>query len=138
MAATSTIGDDEIITGINVTPLVDVVLVLLVILMVTAGYVVSRGLPLDLPRAATAETVPKTVTISIDKSGQTFLDGQGVSAVELQHRVRAVASADRETRALIAADGRTAHADVVRVIDLLRRENLTHFSLNVDPTELLP
>lgn len=137
MAATSTTNDDEIITGINVTPLVDVVLVLLVILMVTAGYVVSRGLPLDLPRAATAEAVPKTVTISIDKSGQTFLDGQGVSAAELQRRVRAVAAADRETRALIAADGRTTHADVVRVIDLLRRENLTHFSLNVDPAELV-
>lgn len=136
MAASTTSSDDDIITGINVTPLVDVVLVLLVILMVTAGYVASRGLPLDLPRAATAEAVPKTVTISIDKAGQTFLDGASLSPAQLQQRVRAVAAADRETRALIAADGRTPHADVVRVIDLLRRESLTHFSLNVDPAEL--
>jgi biopolymer transport protein ExbD len=136
--AASVTNDEEMITGINVTPLVDVVLVLLVILMVTAGYVASRGLPLELPRAATAEAVPKTVTISIDKDGRTFLDGQRVSPIELQQRVRSVAAADRETRALIAADGRTPHGDVVRVIDLLRRENLTRFSLNVDPTELLP
>lgn len=134
--AASAANDDDIITGINVTPLVDVVLVLLVILMVTAGYVASRGLPLDLPKAASAEAVPRTLTISIDAAGRTSLDGHDVSAADLRARVREVAASDREARALIAADGRTPHADVVRIIDLLRRENLTRFSLNVDPLEL--
>ena len=53
MAATAC-NDDEIITGINVTPLVDVTLVLLVILMVTASYVASRSIPMELPKSATA------------------------------------------------------------------------------------
>jgi biopolymer transport protein ExbD len=130
-------ADDEIITGINVTPLVDVVLVLLVILMVTAGYVTSRALPLDLPHAATGESIPKTLTISIDRDGRTFLDGDAISPADLRVRVRAAAKVQPDARALIAADGRTSHADVVRVIDLLRRENLTRFSLNVDPADLV-
>jgi biopolymer transport protein ExbD len=131
-------GDDELITGINVTPLVDVVLVLLVILMVTAGYVVARGLPLELPRAATGETAPRTLTISITREGHTYLDGAAIGRAEFAARVRAVARADPEVRAAIAADGRAAHADVVKVIDLLRRASITRFSLNVDPDELAP
>jgi biopolymer transport protein ExbD len=131
-------ADDEIITGINVTPLVDVVLVLLVILMVTAGYVTSRALPLDLPHAATGESIPKTLTISIDREGGTFLDGDAISQGDLRQRVRTAVATQPDARALIAADGRTAHAHVVRVIDLLRRESLTRFSLNVEPTDLLP
>lgn len=137
MAAVSQ-ADDEMITGINVTPLVDVVLVLLVILMVTAGYVTSRALPLDLPHAATGESIPKTLTISIDRAGNTFLDGDAISREGLRARVRVAAARQPDARALIAADGHTSHADVVRVIDLLRRENLTRFSLNVDPQDLLP
>jgi len=129
-------GDDEIITGINVTPLVDVVLVLLVILMVTAGYVVARALPLELPRAATGETVPRTLTISIARDGALFLDGAAIARADLGARVRRVAGAAPDARAVIAADGRTPHADVVRVIDVLRQASLTRFSLNVDPEEL--
>ncbi|HOU94146.1 MAG TPA: biopolymer transporter ExbD, partial [Polyangiaceae bacterium] len=56
MATSNGLDDDAPITGINVTPLVDVVLVLLIILMVTAGYLVSRTIPVDLPKGATGET----------------------------------------------------------------------------------
>ena len=144
-ATNGTAADDDLITGINVTPLVDVVLVLLVILMVTAGYVVSRGLPLELPRAATGEQLPRTLTVSIARDGALYLDGAAVDRERLRAEVRrAVHDAPRtpgggsEARAVIAADGRVAHAEVVRAIDLLRRESLTKFSLNVDPGELRP
>jgi biopolymer transport protein ExbD len=134
MAATSTTqADDEIITGINVTPLVDVVLVLLVILMVTASYVVSRSIPVELPKGASAESVPTTLSISIDKEGAVFLDAQPVAEPALRARIRDAARVDPETRAVIAADGRTTHARVVRVIDLLRQENVTRFAINVEP-----
>ena len=71
-------SDDEIITGINVTPLVDITLVLLVILMVTASYVASKTIPLELPKGATAETTPTTLSVSIDKDGKTYLDAAAV------------------------------------------------------------
>jgi biopolymer transport protein ExbD len=134
--ASAALQDDDIITGINVTPLVDVTLVLLVILMVTASYVVSRSIPLELPRGATGETTPTTLTVSIDQNGQTFLDADPIEEAALQLKVRSARQADPETRAVIAADGRVNHAKVVRVIDLLRREDVTKFAFNVDPDEI--
>jgi len=134
--AASTASDDEMITGINVTPLVDVVLVLLVILMVTASYVVSRSVPLELPKAATADAVPSTLVVSVGKEGELFLDGAAIDPVGLRARVRQAHDADPETRAVIAADGRARHAQVVKVIDLLRQENVTKFAINVEPEDL--
>src|SRR5512133_3532080 len=134
--ASAALDDDDIITGINVTPLVDVTLVLLVILMVTASYVVSRSIPMELPRSATSEGTPTTLTVSIDKDGRTFLDAEAITEDALTARIRAARGADPETRAVIAADGRVNHARVVRVIDLLRREDVTKFAFNVDPDEL--
>jgi biopolymer transport protein ExbD len=129
-------SDDEIITGINVTPLVDITLVLLVILMVTASYVASRAIPVELPKGATGEGTPTTLTISIDKDGKTFLDAEPIDDKALQTKIKAVHDADPETRAIIAADGRTSHSNVIHVIDVLRRENVTKFAINVDPEDV--
>jgi biopolymer transport protein ExbD len=134
--AASTTNDDEMITGINVTPLVDITLVLLVILMVTASYVASRAIPVELPKGATGEGTPTTLTVSIDKDGKTFLDAEPIGDTELRAKIKAAHDADAETRAVIAADGRTTHSNVIHVIDLLRRENVTKFAINVDPEEL--
>ena len=136
MAAQAT-NDDEIITGINVTPLVDITLVLLVILMVTASYVASRAIPVELPKGATGESTPTTLTVSIDKDGKAFLDAEAITDAELRTKNKAAHDADPETRAVIAADGRTSHSNVIHVIDLLRRENVTKFAINVDPEELV-
>ena len=134
--AASVHSDDEMITGINVTPLVDITLVLLVILMVTASYVVSRAIPVELPKGATGEGTPTTLTVSIDKDGKTFLDAEPIEDAALRAKIKAAHDADAETRAVIAADGRTTHSHVIHVIDLLRRENVTKFAINVDPEEL--
>lgn len=135
MAANAS-SDDEMITGINVTPLVDITLVLLVILMVTASYVVSRAIPVELPKGATGEGTPTTLTISIDKAGKTYLDAEPIDDATLQARIKRAHDADPETRAVIAADGHTTHSNVIHVIDLLRRENVTKFAINVDPEEI--
>jgi biopolymer transport protein ExbD len=134
--AANTASDDEMITGINVTTLVDITLVLLVILMVTASYVVSRAIPMELPKGATGEGTPTTLTVSIDKDGKTFLDAEPIAEPALRARIKAAHDADPETRAVIAADGRAIHSNVIHVIDLLRRENVTKFAINVDPEEI--
>ncbi|HEV8550648.1 MAG TPA: biopolymer transporter ExbD [Polyangiaceae bacterium] len=128
-------GDEEIV-GINVTPLVDVVLVLLVVLMVTAGYIASKAIPVDLPKAVTGESVPQTLALSIDASGTFYLDGRSVEAAELRAKVGAAKRARPDLRAVIAADGRVFHARVVQLIDLLRQENVTEFALDVRPEDL--
>ncbi|HEY5961951.1 MAG TPA: biopolymer transporter ExbD [Polyangiaceae bacterium] len=124
------------ITAINVTPLVDVVLVLLIILMVTAGYIVSKTIPVDLPKGSTAETTNLTLAITIDAKGQRFLDAAAVDQATLRSRVRQAHDRDAETRAVIAADGSTSHRDVVGVIDLLRQEGVTRFAINVQPDDV--
>ena len=135
MAASASNGDEEIV-GINVTPLVDVVLVLLVVLMVTAGYIASKAIPVDLPKAATGESVTKTLAISLDQSGKLYLDGAATSEAELHTRVAAAKKAQPDVRAVIAADGRVTHARVVRLIDLLRQEHVNEFALDVRPEDL--
>ncbi len=136
--AASASNDDEMITGINVTPLVDITLVLLVILMVTASYVVSKAIPMELPRGATGEATPTTLSVSIDREGKTYLDATAIEEPALRQRIKAAHTVDPEVRAVIAADGRTSHANVVHVIDLLRREDVTKFAINIDPEELKP
>jgi biopolymer transport protein ExbD len=129
-------NDDEMITGINVTPLVDIVLVLLVILMVTASYVAAKTIPMDLPRGATGEQLPTTVAVSIDAAGKLYVDAEPVDEAGLSARVAAAHAKDADTRATIAADSRVPHGRVVQVIDILRQEDIVKFAINVDPAEL--
>lgn len=136
MAATANQGVDEEIVGINVTPLVDVVLVLLVVLMVTAGYIASKAIPVDLPKAATGETVPKTLALSIDQEGTLYLEGKKLPADAIQAKVGAAKRANPGLRAVIAADGRARHHHVVRLIDLLRQEHVREFALDVRPEDV--
>jgi biopolymer transport protein ExbD len=127
--------DDDLLVGINVTPLVDVVLVLLVILMVTASYVASRAIPVDLPRAATGEQTSGQLGITIDPRGQVFLDGLVVDEAGLRRGARAALAEHSDVRAIIAADGGARHADVVRVVDVLRQEKVVRFALDVELLE---
>ncbi len=129
--------DDEIIFAINVTPLVDVVLVLLIILMVTATAIVSKTIPVELPEAAgPTDAVPTTLAVSIDAEGALFLDAQPIDEEGLRRRIRAARENDEDLRAVIAADGRINHARVVQIIDLLRQERVTKFAINVRPSDL--
>src|SRR3982074_817085 len=97
-------ADDEI-TAINVTPLVDIVLVLLIIFMVTASFIVRETMEVDLPRAANAgETVQGLITVGMDKEGGLFLDGAQVADAELAGKVKEVVSREPDTRAIVSAD----------------------------------
>lgn len=134
--AASTNQRGELITAINVTPLVDVVLVLLIILMVTAGYIVKQSIPVDLPKSATGESIQLTLAITIESDGSLFLDGGRLSEAELQRKIQEARARDPEVRAVIAADGATRHKSVVGVIDLLRRSGVSKFAINVQPEDV--
>jgi biopolymer transport protein ExbD len=135
MAGGASSDDEGLITAINVTPLVDVVLVLLIILMVTATAIVSKTIPMELPKASTGEQTPSTLAVSINDEGNLFLDRDPVSKDELRAKVRAAKDKSEDVRAVIAADGRIEHARVIEVIDLLRQEEVTQFAINVKPEE---
>jgi biopolymer transport protein ExbD len=142
MAGGAQNDEDDIITAINVTPLVDVVLVLLIILMVTASYIVSKSIPMDLPNAASGEgTPPQALAISIDQEGALYLDAEPITEDALRSRVQSYVAAlpsQDDARATIAADGRVSHGHVVHIMDLLRRLHVSHFAINVRPEDLAP
>jgi biopolymer transport protein ExbD len=113
------------IVGINVTPMVDVVLVLLVIMMVSATYIVQQSLKVQLPKTATSDeaaTSPAAVTITRD--GAFFFGGTPVDEHELQ--------ANAEVNLVVTADEHAFHGSVVHVIDLAKVEGITKFAINVD------
>jgi biopolymer transport protein ExbD len=136
MANSDSNADDTMISGINVTPLVDVVLVLLVVLMVTATYLASRTIPVDLPKGATGEPTGVTLAITVDEAGRTYLDGASATEDVLRSKIRSARASDPEVRAIIAADRDTRHKSVVGVIDLLRQERVNRFAINVEASEL--
>jgi biopolymer transport protein ExbD len=135
MAASVEEHDDEI-TGINVTPLVDVTLVLLIIFMVTATYVVKETIEVDLPRAASGgQTVGPTLALALDREGKLFLDGEPASPEAARAAVRAAVARSAEARAIISADRAVSHGRVVEVIDLVKREGLTKFAIDIERDE---
>jgi biopolymer transport protein ExbD len=136
MAGGSNSSDsDEIISDINVTPLVDIVLVLLIVLMVTSSYLVNKSISVELPKAATGETATPTLSISLDVEGKVYLDGEVIEMPALRERIRSAYKADPEVKAIISADGRVTHAQVVSIIDTLRLEKVTKFAINTSPLE---
>lgn len=125
-------GDDEI-TGINVTPLVDVVLVLLIIFMVTANFIVRETMEVDLPRAANAgETVQGLLAVVMDKQGRLYLDGEQVSEGQLVAKVAETVKKDAETRAILSADQSLPYGEVMHLIDVVKGQGVSRFALNIE------
>ena len=122
------------IVGINVTPMVDVVLVLLVIMMVSATYIVSQALKVELPKSAsTDESVSTPVQVTITKDNKVFFNQQPV-ANDADLTSRLVAARGKEgadVNLVVSADAEARHGSVVHVIDLAKQQGITKFAINV-------
>ncbi len=130
--AGGTQDEDGEITGINVTPLVDIVLVLLIIFMVTANFITRESKEVDLPSAAVAEAVlPESVNLVMDKTGKIFFDGEEVDDATLRLRLRAARTKNKEVRAMIAADKTLEYGKVMMLIDTVNIEGIAKFALNI-------
>ncbi len=136
----ASVSDDEgggedggMISGINVTPLVDITLVLLIIFMVTATYIVRQAIQVDLPRAANAgESTGVTLAIILTKDGDIYVDGKKTDESGLQQVARDALAKDKDTRAIISADKNALHGAVVRVLDLIKGEGVSKFAINIE------
>ena len=135
MAGGARQDDDEIISDINVTPFVDVSLVLLIIFMVTATYIVAQSIPVDLPKAGTGEDVVTTFAVTLTTDGKMYLDGASTDEASLKNKIRAAKSENDDIRIVIAADKAVSHGRVVRVIDIVRKEGIAKFAINIESEE---
>lgn len=128
--------DDEILSDINVTPLVDIMLVLLIIFMVTATFIKEPVIPVELPRAANAqEAMTKTFALVLDAKGKLYVNGKITTEESARERLKKAFKRDPEVQAIVAADGSVKHKYVVRVIDLVRSTGITKFAINVNQEE---
>ena len=121
------------ISGINVTPLVDVMLVLLVIMMVSATYIVQQTLKVNLPKSASSDGGTASVAaVTITADHKLFLNKQPVDDGELSTRLRGMVAEDKGMTLVVGADEKADHGAVVHVLDLARLEGVTSFAVNVE------
>jgi biopolymer transport protein ExbD len=124
---------DEEISGINVTPLVDVTLVLLIIFMVTAKLIAGQGIPLDLPKAKTAGATQTVLNVSIDAAGAVLANGSKVTSdAELQRQASRALQQNPELRTVISASAAASHGKVMHVLDTVRDVGITRVAFAAD------
>ncbi len=110
-----------IISGINVTPLVDIMLVLLVIFMVTTTIVATPSVPLELPRASQIEDIQVVFSVVLPSAGPTLVNGEPVTNDEtFVRRAKDAFGQDHQMRVVIDADGAVPHRRVIHTLDLLK------------------
>lgn len=138
--AGGSIGDsqDEEISGINVTPLVDIMLVLLIIFMVTATFIANKALDLKLPEAESAQPMKpdeKNLNFALDKEGKLYLDGTAMTLDQVGPRIAEERAKKQGVllSATISADATTPYALVIKVIDIIRKNEIIDFALSTDP-----
>ena len=136
MAATRQRG---LITEINVTPLVDIMLVLLIIFMLTAHLIARQAIEVQLPKASqSASVTPTTLAVTLTREGRMYLNGAEVSPPALRDAVKAAMAKDPKTQAIIAGDKNVSHGRVVWVLDLVKSLGVTSFAIQIDPAGLTP
>ena len=122
------------IAGINITPMVDIMLVLLIIFMLTASVIEDKSIKVELPQAQTADKTEESVLgITIDGDRAWYLNGELTTEEALRAFIRKEREINEAVQAIIAADTAVPYGDVVKVIDLAKQEGVTSYALNTDP-----
>ena len=126
-------ADDGMIADINVTPLVDVVLVLLIIFMVTAPIIYHSAIKVELPSAQTGEQTQKTqFQFSITKDNQVYWEEEKIEWGQIEKKLNDLGANVKDKTAIISADQESSHGTVVKLMDVLRKAGLMKFGLNVE------
>jgi biopolymer transport protein ExbD len=133
MASSSHRESGALLTEINVTPLVDVVLVLLILMMVTATTMATKTIAVELPKAKSgaSETSEAPLVVAVDENGAMFLDHERADDAMVRARARSKVSGGKEVSAVLAADGRARHEAVVHVLEILRSERVAKIAIVV-------
>jgi biopolymer transport protein TolR len=127
--------EEDAITGINVTPLVDITLVLLIIFMVTARFISEPSIGVSLPKSSSSsagEASEKNVFLTIDQSHQIFLNNSPVAKDKLGESIRQLLAKRADLNLIIRADKNISHGEVISILDEVRSQGVTEFGIAVE------
>jgi biopolymer transport protein ExbD len=123
---------DEAITQINVVPLVDIMLVLLIIFMLTASFISNPSIPVHVPKAYTASpTAPASQSLVLSAQGDLYYRDQPITRDDLLKALKLDLSIHPDLKVVLSADGSTPHGQVVDILDLIRQAGVTQIALGV-------
>lgn len=126
-------SEGEPISTINMTPFVDIILVVLIIFMVTAPMIMKPSINVDLPEAASGdETIPDQLQVTISKDGETYLNGKSASEEEISQFAADLIRSKPNTQAVISADRGVVHGKVISVIDVVKSAGIKKFAISID------
>lgn len=132
----ATKSDGRMMAEINVIPLVDISLVLLIIFMVTTAFVKEAGLNMKLPKAVTTEAAPerqRDISIAITRDQKLYLDGRLVTPSGLRAALRQRAAKSTEDRVIVKGDEAVAYGRVAHVLDEVKLAGFRHIALATEP-----
>ena len=125
--------DDDTITGINVTPLVDITLVLLIIFMVTASFIVAPAVKVELPQVSKAdEPPPRSLHFLLDHTGQIYLNDKKVDEAALPPAIQKEVAANADVQVLVSADKKVPYGEVIHLLDIVRSAGVKKFAISVE------
>src|SRR2546422_10277852 len=127
--------DEEPMADMNMIPLIDIALTLLIIMMVTTAFIRHPGVSLKLPESATREGAPETkkdLTIVVTADGKLYIDGQQKTETEVRAHLQAIAARDKNSRILIKGDREVVYQHMMEVMDLVRQAGLARVVLPTD------
>jgi biopolymer transport protein ExbD len=131
-------NDDDVIADINITPFVDIILVVLIIFMVTATTIVKESIKVTLPDAASGEETKSTsLGLTLLANGDLLLDGEKITASALKTRLKEAKKSEEDVVCLIAAEKNVAHGRVVWLIDLIKTEGIAKFAININKVDAI-
>jgi biopolymer transport protein ExbD len=126
-------NDSGLMSSINVTPFVDVVLVLLVIFMVTAPLLVKDAIGLKLPKTASGDgKTLQTLGVAVNRQGQFLVNGTLATDESVKEQAKIAIDANPEAQAIISADTEVPYGRVVKAIDLIKSAGLNRFAIQIE------
>ena len=135
MAGSSSGNDEGQISGINVTPLVDIMLVLVIILMVTAEFTKYRTVPISLPKvnAAAIKREPHKVALTIKKNGSVYWNDRRIKKMEtLPARLKTAKKLHPDVAVILRAEGSTKYKKLLALLDEVKMAGIAKVGLAVD------
>jgi biopolymer transport protein ExbD len=136
MAMQSGSDNDDAISGINVVPLVDIILVVLIIFMVTAPMIMKPAINVNLPKAASGDkSTPSQLSIAISQGGALNLNGATADEAAIQTKAQQEVEKNPDVQAIIAADKEVPHGTVVHIIDVVKTAGVKKFAISIEKSK---